>query len=82
MTTFVISSLSSSELNELRLIPVAESHITLGLKPSLGRDYIHKEIYPIPVRKQNGKNYVRYKHLVEHVKTLFNDDVNDSGDSK
>lgn len=72
--TFVVSSLTQSELNEIRIIPVSESHLALGLKPGLGRDYVWKKKYPILVRKMHGKNYVRYRDLVQYLDHLFSDE--------
>ena len=77
--SYKISTLSSNELDEIRIVPISQSNKAIGIKKQLGSDWLWKKKYPIPVCDQNGRNYVRYKDLVKHLDTLFNQS---NGDSK
>lgn len=66
-----IRSLDFDDLDAIRLIKFSESNKALGISNQLGHNWLWQNKYPIPVRKCNGCNYVRYSDLINHLNSLF-----------
>lgn len=66
-----IQSLHFDDLNAIRLIKFSESNKVLGITNQLGHNWLWQNKYPIPVRKCNGCNYVRYSDLINYLNSLF-----------
>jgi hypothetical protein len=66
-----VQSLHLDDLDAIRLIKFSDSNKVLGITNQLGHNWLWQNKYPIPVRKCNGCNYVRYSDLINHLNSLF-----------
>ena len=66
-----VQSLHIYDFDAIRLIKFSESNKVLGITNQLGHNWLGQHKYPIPVRKSNGCNYVRYIDLINHLNSLF-----------